>query len=188
MQFAEIYGLFDPDTHELRYIGKANNSAKRFIGHLREIRRKTPLYFWIEKLRNQGKQPTMRVLEICPYEDWERSERQHIFEARLMGERLLNVASGGNEPKSSLETNRKNGEKSKGHKGATGLVNELIRRMGRRVADRKKRNMPYENYLECQTILRNMSTSVRERFTIIWLIVHPHDKIYEDRKTISVQS
>lgn len=98
----EIYGLYSPDG-ELRYIGKANNAEQRFLGHLRERRRRTPLYDWIQSLRLDGKTPEMRILATCPADDWERAERQWIFEARLRGERLLNLAPGGDQPFASRE-------------------------------------------------------------------------------------
>jgi hypothetical protein len=87
---AEIYGLFDPETGALRYIGKANNSAKRLKQHLREYRRsKTPVYAWIGKLVRKGLSPEMRVLETA--DDWREAERRLIADARARGVRILNV-------------------------------------------------------------------------------------------------
>jgi hypothetical protein len=45
-----IYGLFDPRTGELRYVGKARDPQKRLKGHL-AARRRTPVYDWIGALR-----------------------------------------------------------------------------------------------------------------------------------------
>lgn len=102
---ASIYGLFDRDGN-LRYIGKANDPAKRLKGHMREVRRHTPLYDWLAK---HGR-PEMRVLE-ADCEDWREAERRLISEARVRGERLLNLADGGDEPLCSLDTRRANGHK-----------------------------------------------------------------------------
>ena len=104
----EIYGLFCP-SGKLRYIGKAVDSKIRFAGHMRERRRATPLYSWIASLRKRNQVPTVRVLDRCPVGDWERTEKQLIFEARLTGERLLNLADGGNQPKANREQNSRNG-------------------------------------------------------------------------------
>jgi hypothetical protein len=107
---AEIYGLFDPETGALRYIGKANNSAKRLKQHLREYRRsKTPVYAWIGKLVRKGLSPEMRVLETA--DDWREAERRLIADARARGVRILNVADGGDEPGCSLETRQANGRR-----------------------------------------------------------------------------
>lgn len=89
-----IYGLYDSGG-ELRYIGKADDPAKRLKSHLRDsIRRNTPLYAWIRK---HGA-PEMRVL-IKDSRDWRADERRMIAERRPSG-RLLNLADGGDQPKS----------------------------------------------------------------------------------------
>jgi|SRR5215217_2940168 len=112
---AEIYALIGPHDGAVRYIGKANDSAKRLKSHLRDARRrKTPVYDWINMLAKSGMRPTFRVLEIA--DDWVEAERRLIAEARSRGERLLNVADGGDEPFCSPEVRAANGRKSKGRK------------------------------------------------------------------------
>lgn len=129
----------------------------------------------------------MRVLEICPYADWERAERQHIFEARLRGDKMLNIADGGNEPKCSIETRRKNGQKS--NNGCRGLINQLILRMGMHARERdKKQPGSGDKFRKCQAILRSIPESNRDNFVQKWIERYPHDKIYEDRKTNSVSA
>jgi hypothetical protein len=103
---AEIYALCDPDTDQVRYIGKANDSAKRLKGHLVETRRKSPLYDWIGSLRAQGKIPTLQVLMVAW--DWQAAEKLVITQYRENG-RLLNLADGGDEPKCSKATRAANG-------------------------------------------------------------------------------
>ena len=101
---ASIYGLFDKDGG-LRYIGKANDPAKRLKGHMRETtRRRTPLYDWLAK---HGL-PDMKILEAdCA--DWREAERRLIASARSRGERLLNLADGGDEPHCPTEVRARNG-------------------------------------------------------------------------------
>jgi len=129
----EIYGLFDKGGN-LRYIGKANNSAKRLMGHMRECRRRrTPLYDWIKK---HGL-PELRVLYVCgDGEDWRDVERRFIKDGRAEGLRLLNIADGGDEPHCPTEVRRANGKKSSGPNGyltkvksdrLTGLVHQAKR-------------------------------------------------------------
>ncbi len=101
---AEIYGLYD-SSGALRYIGKADNSLKRLASHMRDSRRReTPLYRWIRK----NGVPEMRVLE-CTEGDWRECEKRLIREARERGEKLLNVAEGGDEPHCSPEVRTRNG-------------------------------------------------------------------------------
>lgn len=106
---AEIYGLFDPSDMSLRYIGKAQNSTKRFKDHMREMRRNTPLYSWIAKLRTAGAVPLMKVICVAVSADWQELERQMIAQGRADGVRLLNIADGGDEPFCSAKTRARNG-------------------------------------------------------------------------------
>lgn len=109
---AEIYGLYD-NHGNLRYIGKANCSQKRFKSHIRDARRrKTPVYCWINSMAEKGLMPQMKVLKITDEESWTIDEKTLIFEARLRGERLLNLADGGDQPKCPIEVRRANGAKT----------------------------------------------------------------------------
>ena len=107
----EIYALSDPRTGEIRYIGKANDSAARLKDHLREKRLRTPLYAWIAKLRREGVTPAMDVQCICDTEVWQEHERAVIAQGRADGLRLLNVADGGDEPHCPTEVRAENARK-----------------------------------------------------------------------------
>lgn len=94
MGMAQIYGLADPETGEIRYIGKANDARKRLASHMRDsTRRDTPVYRWIRK---HGKPSLVILIEAS--RDWRADERRLIAEARRRGDRLLNIADGGDEP------------------------------------------------------------------------------------------
>jgi hypothetical protein len=94
----EIYGLFDPDTDELRYIGKANNAGKRLKTHLQDCKtRARPVNHWVRSLIKTGKLPVMRVLETVPADEWEQAERKLIAKYRGSAN-LLNLADGGAMP------------------------------------------------------------------------------------------
>lgn len=109
---AEIYGLYD-NHGNLRYIGKANNSVKRLKTHFSDARRrKTPVYCWINSMLANGLMPQMKVLKITDQDSWAIDEKTLIFEARLRGERLLNLADGGDQPKCPIEVRRANGAKN----------------------------------------------------------------------------
>lgn len=105
---AEIYGLYDPRDGALRYIGKANNSAKRLASHKRDARKRdAPVHRWIRKLETLGMSPTQKVLSVT--DDWEAEERRLIALHRTDGSRLLNVADGGDQPFCDDATRSKNG-------------------------------------------------------------------------------
>lgn len=87
-----IYGLYDPDSGALRYIGKTNNPRRRIGQHVRDCRRGcSEKDRWVSALLSQGKRPELRILELA--NDWEEAERRLIAEHQ--DENLLNVASGG---------------------------------------------------------------------------------------------
>ena len=108
----EIYALLDPRDSAIRYIGKANNTLKRFKGHLSETRRQTPVYCWIGTLRELGLVPAFQVLSVCTRANWQQCEREAIASARLGGANILNLANGGNEPYCAPEIRAANGRKS----------------------------------------------------------------------------
>jgi hypothetical protein len=103
---AQIYALLCPIAGDIRYIGKANNAAKRLASHKRDARmRRTPVYDWMNKLKADGLEPILIVLEEA--DDWATSERQWIAAAREADCRLLNLADGGDQPKSNPEQLRR---------------------------------------------------------------------------------
>ncbi len=107
---AEIYALRCPDTGEVRYIGKANCSQRRYKGHMRDAsRRRTPVYDWIVKLVSEDKAPVLDVIMTC-VGDWRDDERRIIKEHREAGARLLNLADGGDEPFCPKEVRAANGK------------------------------------------------------------------------------
>lgn len=92
----EIYGLYDPETDELRYIGKAKDSQARLARHVYERRLDRPVCRWIWELYDRALIPKLKVLERVEQDEWERAERRHI--AANKGPHLLNVADGGAMP------------------------------------------------------------------------------------------
>ena len=94
----DIYGLFDPDSGQIRYIGKANCAAKRLKSHLLDARhRNRPVCNWIRGLTEQGKLPRLEVLETVDRASWQDAEKRVIAEYRKTA-KLLNLADGGDMP------------------------------------------------------------------------------------------
>lgn len=111
-QAVEIYGLYDPRSGALRYIGKAKDSRQRLKGHIRDSRKRhTPVYCWMRGLREAGHDPEMRVLALVQEDQWQQYERQMIADARNRNERLLNIADGGDQPHCPRETRSANAKK-----------------------------------------------------------------------------
>jgi hypothetical protein len=90
-----IYALCDPDTIEVRYVGKTTNLKRRIYEHLhRKDCAHTPVRRWVAKLQRGGKQPVVCVIEVCG-DDWAARERHWIAAYRADGGRMLNLSDGG---------------------------------------------------------------------------------------------
>ena len=93
-----IYGLYDPRTYRIRYIGKTVRIKGRFSYHLND-RRNTHKGRWISSLSKIGMEPIMRVIEVIENDDdtiWPWRERYWISRAKECGESLTNLDDGGN--------------------------------------------------------------------------------------------
>lgn len=75
-----IYGLYDPITGELRYVGQAQYLEKRYKQHLAEARygHSGKCNDWVRSLQSEGKAPDVNILITC--------DRQHanVLEHRLI--------------------------------------------------------------------------------------------------------
>jgi hypothetical protein len=91
-----LYGLVDPRTKVLRYIGKTKNPANRYSQHCNSYKhseKRTPVVEWIGELANEGLKPDMiflvkRTNWIFGRGDW---EENWIYVVSLFGGDLLNV-------------------------------------------------------------------------------------------------
>lgn len=77
----KIYKLIDPDTQEIKYIGKTIDPLiLRLAGHITEIRRKRSINFkndWVKSLVLQDKMPIIELIEEC--EDNIAAEREKYW-------------------------------------------------------------------------------------------------------------
>lgn len=91
-----IYGLYDPRTNALRYVGKTVDPKTRYNDHLTQLKARTRKVNWIKSLRALNLQPTMRTLDIVP-ESWSNTvERYYIkFWREKLGNQLTNGTDGG---------------------------------------------------------------------------------------------
>lgn len=96
-----VYGLVDPRTNDLRYIGRTGDPAIREYQHTKSqtatITENTPVGEWIRRLRRMGHEP--RFVEMESYETKQEmliGEEFWIWYHRdEMGTDLLNVEDGG---------------------------------------------------------------------------------------------
>lgn len=87
-----IYALCEPDTGEVRYVGKADNPKKRYAAHLNE-KNKAPKGIWISELKSRNVFPRLEVLLDVSRTEWEFWEKEMIS---LFVGQLFNRTIGGN--------------------------------------------------------------------------------------------
>lgn len=112
-----IYVLKDPDTLEIRYVGKADNLKKRFDEHIREYKYKsTYKNNWIKGLLDNNKLPIIEVIEKVPKENWGDYEKKWIIYFKNSGNYLTNLTEGGDGGNFGEEINKLISQKLKGKK------------------------------------------------------------------------
>lgn len=93
-----IYGLFDPITTQLRYVGKtAGPLERRLRGHINDVKRGRvyiPRHRWIAGLIAGGVEPIICEIEEVAG-DWREAEQFWIAYFRSIGCNLLNATDGG---------------------------------------------------------------------------------------------
>lgn len=90
-----IYGLIDPFTSKVRYIGKTVKLKQRLDNQCNE-KSKTYRSNWIQSLLKKGKKPVQVILQtLQDNEDWQFAERRWIYVAKKYGWNLVNTTDGG---------------------------------------------------------------------------------------------
>jgi hypothetical protein len=89
-----IYALCDPDTLEVRYIGKTDNVYNRFYQHLAD-KKHTHKTCWIQAVLKKGKIPIYQIVEECDESIWQQREIDWINFYRNIGYDLVNLTAGG---------------------------------------------------------------------------------------------
>ncbi len=94
-KYVFIYALYEPETGEVRYIGKATDPQKRLYDHLKDSQGDCYRIRWVKSLKRRGLKPLMRIWDIVPEQDWQFWERWYIKNLRHSGARLVNGTDGG---------------------------------------------------------------------------------------------
>lgn len=93
MRKTYIYILIDPETQQVRYVGKTVNLKKRYNNHLFPDNN----YYvskWTRKLMSKGLRPILEVIDEV-FEGWEFWEQHYISLFRSWGYKLTNLTLGG---------------------------------------------------------------------------------------------
>jgi GIY-YIG catalytic domain len=87
---ALIYALTDPESDEVRYIGRTRHLMRRYARHLLKRRGAPDKVRWLQELEQKRRLPGVVVLEEVAPEDVEARERWWIAHYRQRGAQLLN--------------------------------------------------------------------------------------------------
>jgi hypothetical protein len=89
-----IYGLKDPITNEIRYVGKADNPKKRYSEHLKDKTSNSHKSRWIEGLQKIGERPILVIIEEVNQNNWKEKEIEWISYGKRNW-KLTNITDGG---------------------------------------------------------------------------------------------
>ena len=89
-----IYGLSDPISGMVRYIGKTNNPRQRYNKHLLAYENNHKAS-WIKSLKMNGLLPGMEIIDEVSKKDWQKKEIEYIKLFKACGAKLVNGTLGG---------------------------------------------------------------------------------------------
>lgn len=91
-----IYGLTDPRTNEIRYIGKTKDPHKRLIAHCSKENAGEKHKAWRKEILSLGLKPELIILQtLKDSNDWEKAEIKWIKHGKNKGWNLNNSSTGG---------------------------------------------------------------------------------------------
>ncbi len=92
----KIYYLLDPETNQVRYIGKTISTLRdRLYSHISNTKIKTHKSDWIKSLKNRGLRPLIELIDEVSDDKWADEERFYISYLRFVGCDLVNMSEGG---------------------------------------------------------------------------------------------
>lgn len=116
-----IYGLTDPRTDRIRYVGKADCPESRLGQHIADVLQGRCAYNphksnWVMQLHREGLQPGIRVLEVVRVDGWQEAEVRWIAALQEQGESLCNLTTGGEGGAFAAEVRQKMAASQQGRK------------------------------------------------------------------------
>jgi len=129
-----IYVLKDPNSGEIRYVGKSDKPKERLVEHIRKSKyKKTYKNNWIQNLIKEDKKPILEIIDTVPMCEWSEKEKYWIKYYRENGCSLTNLTDGGDGGNFGDEINKLISQKLKG-----GVFSEeTIKRMTESARKRK---------------------------------------------------
>jgi hypothetical protein len=168
-----IYGLKDPFTNEIRYVGKSSWGIKRARDHLKpsHVAKETNSHKanWLRIVYANGGRPEVVFLEGSTPESLNDDERKWIAYGRSHGWRLTNIKDGGDGGPLPDSTRRKISERLTGHpvpqsaRDAVARSNRLRTPYVRTEAIRQRSRISQLGKKFSDTHLTNLREAVRKR-------------------------
>jgi hypothetical protein len=90
-----IYVLREPDTGEVRYVGKSDRPTERLSRHVRVKTATNHRETWILSLKSRGLSPRLEIVDEVPRSEWPSWEAAYIDFFREQGFDLTNATPGG---------------------------------------------------------------------------------------------
>lgn len=92
-----IYGLSDPRTGEVKYVGKTIDINRRYRNHINtnDNAKNSKRVAWIKNLKSQGVYPEIFVIEETTEDLWRKAEQYWISYFKSIGCNLKNGTEGG---------------------------------------------------------------------------------------------
>ncbi|WRH62063.1 MAG: hypothetical protein RSE12_17075 [Fuscovulum sp.] len=95
IQWAYIYGLIDPRTDDVRYIGKSIRPYQRLQNHMNDVS-KCHRSHWLQELKRAGLRPELWIMDRIEADaNWQELERDYIEHGHFADWPLTNSTSGG---------------------------------------------------------------------------------------------
>lgn len=141
-----IYILIDPETNQVRYVGKTKNLKRRYNQHISECSKlKSYKNNWLISLKNKNLRPEMVVIDETDKDDWIFLEQWYIQLYRSWGYRLTNLTEGGEGVCGYTPSQETRDKMSKANKGKV-VSEETKRRLsatikGRKMSEETKRKV-----------------------------------------------
>lgn len=84
-----LYVLANPETGDVRYVGKTRDPESRLQEHLASPTN-ADMAKWFAELADSGLVPEIEIIEVVSYDNWQETEARQIWRYRQMGFNLLN--------------------------------------------------------------------------------------------------
>lgn len=96
MKLTFIYARLEPDSDEIRYVGKADDPQGRLMRHIsRAKRQKNHCANWLRSLAARGLLPRTEIIAEVPVSEWQFWEKHFIKCFQDLGFDLVNATPGG---------------------------------------------------------------------------------------------